>query len=545
MGIGTFLYERYSYSDERADLKEYFHLVEENKVAITLGNDLLEEQALLWKGVYYLEIASVKTYLNNRFYVDEQESLLLYSTDVDTYRVVLDTSEYSYGGETIALDYEIAIMQGETLYVALDYVKKFTNFSYVAYQEPMRMQIHTTWESHQVATIQKNTAVRERGGVKSPILSELVAGEEVVILEEMEEWSKIKTMDTYVGYVENKRLEDYHEFYPESVTEYIEPEYESIHKEYKISMGWHQVTNTQANSTIYEVLDASKGINTISPTWYYLKDNEGGIQDISSASYVQAAHSRGIEVWVLVEDITYKNEFDFNELMSYTTKRTKVIDTLVQSVLRCGADGINIDFENVPSDGGEHFIQFIRELSIVCRLNGVILSVDNYVPMPHTNHYNRAEQGVVADYVVIMGYDEHWNGSGNAGSVASIEFVREGIVQTLEEVPSHKVINGVPFYTNVWKTEGTVTTNQQVGMGYAQQIAAENGAEIMWDEEVCQYYARYTIGEAFYQIWLEEEESIATKLNLMDHYDIAGVAQWKLGLEKSSIWDIINEYLQK
>ena len=45
-----------------------------------------------------------------------------------------------------------------------------------------------------------------------------------------------------------------------------------------------------------------------------------------------------------------------------------------------------------------------------------------------------------------------------------------------------------------------------------------------------------------YQIWLEENESIQVKLNVMDANNIAGVAEWKLGFENASVWDIIETY---
>ncbi len=81
---------------------------------------------------------------------------------------------------------------------------------------------------------------------------------------------------------------------------------------------------------------------------------------------------------------------------------------------------------------GDAFIEFIRELSIKCKNNGVVLSVDNYVPMSHTSFYNRKEQANFADYVVIMGYDEHYAGSPEAGSVASLSWVTQGVSDTLK-----------------------------------------------------------------------------------------------------------------
>ena len=158
-------------------------------------------------------------------------------------------------------------------------------------------------------------------------------------------------------------------------------------------------------------------------------------------------------------------------------------------------------------------------------------------------HYNRKEQGIVADYVVIMGYDEHWRNGGTAGSVASIGYVEDGIEQTLRDVPADKIINAVPFYMNVWKTTGGEVTGSSVGLPAAKEFLQKNNVTTQWDEETCQNYAEFQNGDSFYQVWLEDAESLAVKLNIMKKYQVAGVAQWKLGLESAEMWNPIEEYV--
>ncbi|MBO5302964.1 MAG: SH3 domain-containing protein, partial [Lachnospiraceae bacterium] len=120
----------------------------------------------------------------------------------------MGTGVYSVDGEAIEKDYTIAVADGDALYIALDYVKEYTNFSYELFTEPNRIQLRTQWGSRDSATIKKNTNVRIKGGVKSPILRAVEAGEVVTILEEMETWTKVKTTDAMIGYVENKFLKD-------------------------------------------------------------------------------------------------------------------------------------------------------------------------------------------------------------------------------------------------------------------------------------------------------------------------------------------------
>lgn len=532
---------KYSYSDEQQDLAEYYN-VQGDDVAIVLQNEMIDIKAKLLNGTYYLDFSSVQNLLNDRFYVDTNENLLIYTTPTDIIKSEINTSAFAISGEEESTDYIISRYEKDTLYVALDYVKKYTNFSYNAFTEPNRIALRTEWGERTSATVKKDSAVRLKGGVKSPILRNVTEGETLVILEKMDNWTKVKTEDALIGYIENKCLSGEMTEQEIAVSDYEEPEYTSIHKDYKINMGWHQVMSAAANGDFDNVVNGTGTMNVISPTWFSLSDNDGNITNIASADYVNKAHARNMEVWALVDN--FNTKVDTYEVLSYTSKRTALIQNLITPVLENGIDGINIDFEQLDGKTGEPFIEFIRELSIACRQNNIVLSIDNYVPRESTTHYNRKEQGVVADYVIIMGYDEHWGSGGVAGSVASIGFVEDGITKTLEEVPSDKIINGIPFYTRVWKTKDSEVTSEALGMELAENFISANNVETRWDEETCQNYGEIQLGDTFYQVWLEDEKSIETKLTIMSKYDLAGVAEWKLGFEKPNIWNIIDSYVK-
>ena len=143
--------------------------------------------------------------------------------------------------------------------------------------------------------------------------------------------------------------------------------------------------------------------------------------------------------------------------------------------------------------------------------------------------------------MIIMGYDEHWHGSGDPGSVASIEYVSNGLARTLEEeqVPAEKVVNALPFYTILWKTEGAEVTDQYITLNNVEDYLQRMNIQPEWDETVCQNYAEWQSGSATYQIWVEDEESIAVKLNVMNAKNIGGVAVWRLGYGTSEAWDLI------
>ena len=539
--LGSLFLSKYSYSDEQKDLETYYNITKTDEVAIVLQNEHIETKAKLSQGVYYLEFRSMQELLNDRFYHDEAEELLLYTTPTEIIRTEVGSSVYKIGEETVETDYQISFYEDEKLYVALDYVRNYTNFSYETYFEPNRMQLATQWPETTTAVVKKNTQIRYRGGVKSEILREVKKGETVTILEEMEQWTKVKTSDAFIGYVPNNALKNRQTFVPDVEPNYVEPEYTSLTRDYKINMGWHQVMSEAANATLDNAVMANSNMNVISPTWFSIKSTDGDIRCIATQDYVNKAHGMGMEVWALIDN--FDKDVSTFETLSRTTSRTNLIRNLMTEVLRYNIDGINVDFEEVSYDAGEPFVQFLRELSIECRKEGIVLSVDNYVPREYTAHYNRKEQGIVADYVVIMGYDEHWGSGGVAGSVASIGFVEDGIVQTLEDVPANKVINGVPFYTRVWKTKGDTVTSEAVDMKTAWNFINNNGVVMTWNTTEGQNYGEVQIGDTLYQIWMEDKDSMEAKLAVMRKHNIGGIAAWKLGYETSDIWDMIATYM--
>jgi spore germination protein YaaH len=231
-------------------------------------------------------------------------------------------------------------------------------------------------------------------------------------------------------------------------------------------------------------------------------------------------------------------------LMS-TEGRNNMVSSLIEQAYELGFDGINLDFELVPIEAAAGFEQLVRELSVACRTHGLVFSIDNYPPRMHTDHYNRKLQGEVADYVIIMGYDEHWGSSSGAGSVSSLPFVVEAIELTLAVVPANKTINAVPFYTRIWSTDhtdGTVRVELTVGQERQDKWIEERNLEPIWSEELGQHYTQIDEKNRTYQVWLENEASMQARIDKMKEYGLGGVACWQIGLEPPQIWDILGEY---
>jgi len=545
IAASVFLIRRYSPSKEPMDLNLYFQLEEENDLAIIVQNTMIEDKGIVLDGRPYVSTEVVKEYLNDRFYWDSAENLYIYTTPNEMITAAVGENQYTVDKQSTAVDYQIVKVEDGVAYVALEYVKGHTAMDYEYMAEPNRVQITCEYGEMPVVEAKRNSEVRYRAGIKSPILTEVKKGDLLYVLEEAEEiekWTRVRTSNGFIGYIRDSKLKE--ESVITTSTDFIEPEYSNLTKDYTINLAWHQVTNRDANAQVYEKIKDAKGLTTLSPTWFFIRDNEGNIQSIASQDYVDYCHQNNIEVWGLVENITYADQIDITSILNKTSSRQNLVTQLIAQAIQYDLDGINVDIEALPGAAGDGFIEFIRELSIMCRRNNIILSVDNYVPMAYNQNYNRKEQGIVADYVIIMGYDEHFAGSDVAGSVASIGYVRNGIEKTLEEVPAEKVINAVPFYTRLWHTdnEGKLSSSA-VGMSSAEKSVSNNGATPEWSEEAGQYYAEFENKDGFYQVWLEEEASIEEKAKLLKEYHLAGIASWRLGYEKDEIWDVILKYV--
>ena len=527
LGIVTHVVMKYIPSSEKMDLNEYYGEMADGEIALVIGTEKLEERGLVVGDRVYLPLDVVNTYLNQRYYWDSANQQILYATPSE----LTSVSASSEAGDKVWV-------KDDKVYLNLTYVQEYTDLDAYITKDPYRIAIQYKFKNVKTVTVKKNTSIRYRGGIKSAILTSVKKGTKLRLIEEMENWDQVATDDGYIGYIDKKKVGEAEKTKFER--SFKKEQYSYLTMDSKINMVWHQVTSTDANAYFADATANMTGVNVISPTWFYLTDTSGNIASIASADYVSQAHEKGLQVWGLIDNFT--QEVSTTETLSSTAARQNIISQLIQAAKDVGMDGINVDFESLSEDVGIHFLEFLRELSIECHKNNLVLSVDNPVPEDFTSHYDRAEQGRVVDYVIIMGYDEHYVGS-EAGSVASLPWVEQGVQDTLKEVPAKRVINAIPFYTRLWRTTGGNVTSEAIGMDQAQQTIADNNVETYWDKTTSQNYGKYDIDNSTYQIWIEDAQSVAEKVKLVSKYDLAGVSAWKLGFENNGIWQVISDNL--
>ena len=546
VGVSVYIY-KYAPTREHMELSDFYQTVTEDEAVTFLNGAYMETQdgathgnAIVMNSLPYVELTFLKSNLDDGYVYDASAGILRYTTDSEVISVNKGESVYTAGRNSTDMGLTIISEQNGAVYLSLDFVKLFTDVDYQLTEgTPNRVVIEEKGYDKTVATIKKDMALRQFGGPKSKILKDSEKGEQVTIVETYGKWVRVLTSDGVLGCLKAKYLTDKKEETVEARLE--ERQYNHILMDETVILGWHQVSSEAGNASLDEAIDATKGLNVISPTWFRLADNNGGISSIASMDYVTKCHNKGIQVWGLVSNFE-NDSVSSSTVLNNTASRDNLINHIVAKAVAYDLDGVNIDFELLDESSKDGFIEFIRELSLKCKNNDLILSVDNYVPSEYHSFYNYEEQGKYADYVVIMGYDEHYAGDDEAGSTASIGFVTKGVEDMLSFVSPEQIVLGMPFYTRIWVTDGDNLTCSTIYMSKISDYLEKHNATSTWLEDQGQYYAQFEENGKTYQIWIEDAESLAKKLQVMQTNKLAGAAFWKLTLENDSIWDVVSQY---
>lgn len=538
-------------SNKKVNLTDYYG-TKDNEAAIVYDHALTEYKGIVVDGHYYIPAGVVKELFTDKLYEDRDTDMVLYAKADAVWQIPYNDTYVTDGEENIESDYVIILKNADGVYVCADFLNAEFGYVYKTFEAPYRITFEAPDVQYLKVTFKDSSKIRTKSSVKGHIIGTGDEETDWFSTGEIDNgWMEIISCDGRQGYVKKDAVTTESYISP-SITEF---EYKSQERDHKIVLAWDAVYDLKDNDNISARLENVKNANVISPTWYKVKNNSGELETMADGDYVEYVHNLGYEVWPLVSDFGMQGEIDEGSILSSYESRRALIANIMNEIKLYGYEGINIDFEKIKSDYSEDYIQFIRELSVECRRAEVVLSVDNYPPYNFNRYYNRKAQGECVDYVIVMCYDEHYNGGEKAGSTSSLKYLVNGMEGTLEEVDKEKLIVAVPFYTRLWQidassewnydgteTTGTIVSSTACSMEKAQEIIKEYNLNVSWNENTEQEFVEGTVGGYIYQIWLETAASLEIKLDEIIQADIGGVAAWELGFEKSEVWDLFEKF---
>lgn len=518
---------------EYADLQAYLHLENEQEWAFVCNTTVAEQKALQIDGQLYLPLEALRTMVSSRFYFDTSLQALLVTGPNGT-------MQETVGGLNLK-------KVGEELYVHAGYIEALYP---VEITQNSEARVVWLWSEYRrpisiVHSTKKDGCMRTKDSIHGEIVSHVEPEEVLYYVRTEGKFSYCIKSNGLMGYVKSSELTDmtettrnYHGGAPLTFEQQAVPGV--------VCMGWHMLdiyTKDTQEESLAQLIATEPGLNVISPTWYSVKDAGGTMTDLSSADYVAQAHAAGLQVWGLVDNFT--QELNNQSLLENAAVRQAMIQQLVNSAKACGMDGINMDFEvsgsalgGLNQACGPHYVQFLRELTLACHAEGLSVSVDLPVPYSYNEYFDREELGQVVDYVIIMGYDEHYNGS-DPGSVASFSFVSDGVKKTLQQVPQERVILGVPFYTRQWTVgeDGSILGSRELTIRDMTALLTEKGLTPVWHDTEKENYVEYQGEHGLVRLWVEDVTSMTWKADLIRQYGLAGGAAWRLGAETAEVWN--------
>lgn len=439
-----------------------------------------------------------------------------------------------------------------TRYVPLDPLEKLYAYSFERKEDTEVLLVEKEgYEIQQASVIADGEKQKVRVGAshRSPIVAEVGAGENVDILGKEEDYYHVLTTSGIAGFLPVKSVE----FTNVRKVALDHPQDSQPYTVWKpdgkkINLTWEHVVNRNPNIA---AIGAMPGVNVVSPTWFEMKDAEGTLLNKADPAYVKWAHQRGYKVWGLVTN-GFNPDWTKSVLSSFD-KRDKVIAQIIHYAHMYDLDGINIDFENVYLEEKEKLVQFVREMTPYLHQQGLTISIDVTIKSnakTWSMFLDRRALAQVVDYMAVMTYDEHWAASPKAGSVASLPWVESGLQGVLEEVPHEKLLLGVPFYTRLWteakQADGKIkVSSKALSMTRAQEWIKERKLTPKLDEASGQNYVEYKDPKDgnVYKMWLEDVSSMQKRIDIVNKYDLAGVASWRRGFEVPEIWQAIEEGL--
>lgn len=382
----------------------------------------------------------------------------------------------------------------------------------------------------------------------SAIIAQMHPGDRVRIWSSNEDWHYVQMDDGYAGYTTAGKIKP-----TEKVTvpalESVPTAAEQRWKGKTINLAWEAVYNRAADPANLQTM---KGVNVVSPTWFDITDGNGLVESKGDLEYVHKAKELGMEVWGLLS-----NSFDPDmtaEALSTYDRRTAIIQKMIEYAAAYQLDGINIDFENVYTEDGPMVTQFMRELRPYAKQNDLVLSIA-VTPKSNSEMWSlfldRRALGEIADYMMVMTYDEHWASSPTAGSVASLPWVTAAMnkIMVEDEVPADKLLLGIPSYTRVWSIqesgEDSGITSKAIGMDSAQDLIKQHKLTPTFSADTGQNYVEFTEGEVRNQIWLEDKTSLRARVDLASELKLAGIATWNRSFANNGAWAVLNGIHQR
>lgn len=518
----------------------------DGKISLIINNrnvtERLTHDVKIQNGIIYVSMDDMKRFFDSHMYIEEDINEIVTTSDKKIATIGFEVNKVTINGAMKKTE-GCAIKENDIIYMPISEMTEVYNIE-IANEEAKKIITIDSLNKEQIKAYTKSkVSVKWKKDIISKTVARVNKGDIVIVISQDDDgWSKVRTNDGEIGYVKTSKLTNF-----TTVREDWEPDKQIAGK---VNMFWDYFSKyVQAPDRTGQKID---GVNVVSPSFFYI-DSNGKLKEnvgTSGKAYIEWAHSNGYKVWPMVSNAEAGIDVTSKILNSYS-KRQELIESIVEKCVEYELDGINMDFENIYQDDKDKYSRLIIELVPRIQEVGGITSVDVTAPDGGANWslcYDRNLLSDVADYLIFMAYDQYGTGSKEPGTTAGYNWVETNLKKMInyDEVDTEKLILGLPFYTRIWtlNSDNSIASRSVVNMVDINK-SIPNNVEKQWDDNLKQYYVEYKSGKQTKKMWIEDGASIEAKVSLVTKYNLAGTAGWEKDRETSNVWEIIKKELAK
>lgn len=514
-------------------------LINNNNVTLKMKNDVYIDE----NNNVFLSLADVRNYFDKYIEYDKENGSIVTTSEINIAKMSTKDNKITINGQEEELN-SSAIEKNETIYLPFSEIsEKVYDVDLEYIKDTNTIIIDSLDRKQEVANTTKETKLKYKPQTLSGTLEKLDANEQVVYIEETNNWAEVRSKDGTIGYIKKEDLGNVE--VAREAKEYIDK------VEGKVNLVWDYYSEyAKAPDRAGETMD---GVNVVSPSFFSLeRGSNGEIYDNAKddgAEYIEWAHNNNYQVWAMFSNNSLKDTT--SQILNDYEKRETMIENLMDLVEEYNLDGVNVDFENMNESDKDVYSRFLIELAPRLKKIGKTLSVDVTASDGSETWslcFDRNTIANVADYIVFMAYDQYGTSSNKAGTTAGYNWVEANVKKFLgqEDVDPEKIILGIPLYMRLWEEEEDGTAKPEVvNMRNMFDVLPENQVAT-WDEELKQYYVEYEEDGKKYKMWIENEKSVGEKINLANQYNLAGIAFWEKDRETNDeFWTFVKEQLNK
>ncbi len=514
-------------------------LINNNNVTLKMKNDVYIDE----NNNVFLSLADVRNYFDKYIEYDKENGSIVTTSEINIAKMSTKDNKITINGQEEELN-SSAIEKNETIYLPFSEIsEKVYDVDLEYIKDTNTIIIDSLDRKQEVANTTKETKLKYKPQTLSGTLEKLDANEQVVYIEETNNWAEVRSKDGTIGYIKKEDLGNVE--VAREAKEYIDK------VKGKVNLVWDYYSEyAKAPDRTGETMD---GVNVVSPSFFSLeRGSNGEIYDNTKddgAEYIEWAHNNNYQVWAMFSNNSLKDTT--SQILNDYEKRETMIENLMDLVEEYNLDGVNVDFENMNESDKDVYSRFLIELAPRLKKIGKTLSVDVTAPDGSETWslcFDRNTIANVADYIVFMAYDQYGTNSNKAGTTAGYNWVEANVKKFLgqEDVDPEKIILGIPLYMRLWEEEEDGTAKPEVvNMKDMFDVLPENQVAT-WDEELKQYYVEYEEDGKTYKMGVENEKSVGEKINLANQYNLAGIAFWEKDRETNDeFWTFVKEQLNK